>query len=147
MNIVNIQYQVAEQQGYKVYKPQDVYDVLKEHFNPLQEEFYLLPVVGQEFCIERLFVGGLTQASTDLKTMFHLLLTKYPNAPSFIIAHNHPSGDCEPSYADKEITKQIKKLANCWAILCWIIWFSAILAIIALVIKGSLNNGLSKGLA
>lgn len=112
MNIVKVQYQVTEQQGYEFYKPQDVYDVLKEHFNPLQEEFYLLPVVGQEFCIERLFVGGLTASSTDLKTIFHLLLTKYPNAPSFIIAHNHPSGLCDPSGADKEITKRIKEVSE-----------------------------------
>lgn len=112
MNIVKVQYQVTEQQGYEFYKPQDVYDILKEHFNPLQEEFYLLPVVGQEFCIERLFVGGLTASSTDCKTIFHLLLTKYPNAPSFIIAHNHPSGLCDPSGADKEITEQIKEASK-----------------------------------
>jgi len=112
MNIVKAEYQVEEIQGFKVYKAQDVYDVLKEHFNPLQEEFYLLPVVAQEFCIERLFVGGLTASSTDLKTLFHLLLTKYPNAPAFIIAHNHPSGLCDPSGADKEVTKQIKEASE-----------------------------------
>lgn len=112
MNIVNIQYSVAEQQGYKVYKAEDVYDVLKAHFNPIQEELYLLPVVGQECCIERLFVGGLTQSSTDPKTIFHLLLTKYPNASGFIIAHNHPSGDCDPSGADKELTKQLKSASE-----------------------------------
>ena len=112
MNIVKVQYQVTEQQGHEFYKPQDVYDVLKEHFNPLQEEFYLLPVVGQEFCIERLFIGGLTSSLTDCKTIFHLLLTKYPNASAFIIAHNHPSGNCDPSGADKEITEQIKEASK-----------------------------------
>jgi len=112
VNIVNIQYTVAEQQGFKIYKSGDVYAVLKDRFNPLQEEFYLLPVIQKEFCIERLFIGSLTLAIPDPKTIFHLLLTKYPNCPSFIIAHNHPSGECDPSDADKLMTEKLKEASD-----------------------------------
>ena len=31
------------------------------------------------------------------------------NATSFIMLHNHPSGDCEPSMEDKLITQKLKK--------------------------------------
>jgi len=112
MNIVKVEYTIAEQQGFDIYKAEDVYNVLKDRFNPLQEEFYLLPVVQQEFCIERLFIGGLGQAITDPKTIFHLLLTKYPNCPSFIIAHNHPSGTCDPSDSDRLMTEKLKQASD-----------------------------------
>jgi len=31
------------------------------------------------------------------------------NASSVIIAHNHPSGDCSPSYADLDVTANLHK--------------------------------------
>jgi len=112
VNIVKADYRVEEAQGFVVYKADDVYNVLKARFNPIQEELYLLPVVGQECCIERLFVGGLAQSTTDPKTIFHLLLTKYPNASAFMIAHNHPSGNCDPSDTDKKMTEELNQASK-----------------------------------
>uniref|UniRef100_UPI0030DBD7A1 JAB domain-containing protein n=1 Tax=Gammaproteobacteria TaxID=1236 RepID=UPI0030DBD7A1 len=31
------------------------------------------------------------------------------NAASVILAHNHPSGHCEPSQADRDVTQQLVK--------------------------------------
>ena len=34
------------------------------------------------------------------------------NAAAVVLAHNHPSGDCEPSAADRAITNQLSKLLS-----------------------------------
>ena len=112
MNIVDIQYQVKEIQGVEFKGSEDIYQAIKDRFNPVQEELYLLPCVGQEVAIERLFLGGLDCAYIDMKTIFHALLTKYPNAPTFFVAHNHPSGNLEPSPEDNKLTEKIKKAAE-----------------------------------
>jgi len=112
MNVVKISYKVAEKKGHTFHKPHDVYQILKKRFNPLQEEFYLLPTVGQQFAIEKLFVGALDDATPDLILIFHKLLIKYPNCRCFFIAHNHPSGNTDPSEADAAITKRIKDASD-----------------------------------
>ena len=112
MNIIDIKYEVNEREGYPFRNAGDVYQVLKEQFNPIQEEFYLLPTVGQQFTIERLFVGALDASTIDPKTIFHKLLVKYPNCGSFLIAHNHPSGLTDPSGNDEDITGGIQKAAK-----------------------------------
>jgi len=112
MNVVSAWYQVSEQKGELIKSSSDAYHkVLEPLFNPLQEEFYVLPMVGQECVAEKLFVGGLNAATVDPKTLFRYLLNNYPNATSFLIAHNHPSGDINPSDNDREITRMLKKAA------------------------------------
>jgi DNA repair protein RadC len=112
MNVVSAWYQVSEQKGELIKSSSDAYHKLLEPlFNPLQEEFYVLPMVGQECVAAKLFIGGLSASSVDLKTMFRYLLNNYPNATSFLIAHNHPSGCIDPSDNDLVITKSIKEAA------------------------------------
>jgi len=112
MNVVKVTYKVSEKPGHRVISSHDAYELLKPLFNPLQEEFYLLPVVGQETIPEKLFVGGLGAANVDMKLIFHKLLTNYPNCGSFVIAHNHPSGQLEPSQEDRLLTKNTKEVAK-----------------------------------
>lgn len=112
MNIVEVKYRVREQRGHPFFGPKDVFDTLKRNFNPIQEEFFLLPTVGQEFAVEKIFVGGLDASTIDLRTIFHKLLTQYPNARAFLIAHNHPSGNTEASREDTIITTKIREAAN-----------------------------------
>lgn len=112
MNIVKAKYTVCEKEGHYFKSPADVYEMLKKVFNPLQEEFYILPTVGQETIAHKLFIGGIDAAITDLRVIFHKLLVEYPNCSAFLIAHNHPSGDCDPSGNDVIVTKQIKEAAK-----------------------------------
>ena len=54
--------------------------------------------------------GGINNCQLDMKTIFkNVLLT---NACSFILVHNHPSGDATPSQADIDVTKKIFELAQ-----------------------------------
>ena len=112
MNVVELKYRVKEKSGHPFNSPKDVFDTLKRNFNPIQEEFFLLPTVGQEFAVEKIFVGGLDQSTIDLRIIFHKLLVQYPNARAFLIAHNHPSGNIEASREDTIVTTKIREAAD-----------------------------------
>jgi DNA repair protein RadC len=51
--------------------------------------------------------GGLVGAICDIRMIFQAALKA--NAHTIIVAHNHPSGNLEPSEADKDITRKIKE--------------------------------------
>tara|TARA_B110001452_G_C15120102_1_gene390405 strand:- start:36 stop:719 length:684 start_codon:yes stop_codon:yes gene_type:complete len=54
---------------------------------------------------ERLFYGTLNAASVYPRVVVEKALTHHASA--VIITHNHPSGICEPSLADKQITQHL----------------------------------------
>ena len=56
---------------------------------------------------EVLFKGGLNECSIDLKTLFRTALLKNSNA--IIIAHNHPTGNLNPSEDDFKVYGKIKE--------------------------------------
>lgn len=49
--------------------------------------------------------GGLTECVCDIRVLFQRLLLA--NATCFILVHNHPRGNCKPSRADDELTKNV----------------------------------------
>jgi len=57
-------------------------------------------------CFEELVQGTINQAAVYPREIIKKAL-EY-NASAMILAHNHPSGHCEPSDADKAITHQLK---------------------------------------
>ena len=59
---------------------------------------------------EEMFKGTLSEVNVYPREIVRLAL-KY-HAASVILAHNHPSGDINPSFADKELTALIKKALN-----------------------------------
>ena len=54
---------------------------------------------------EKLFHGTIDGASVYPRVVVQKALEH--NAAAVIFAHNHPSGDCEPSRSDKRITKDL----------------------------------------
>lgn len=56
--------------------------------------------------IEKLFFGTVNQTEVHPREIIKAVL-KY-NAAAIIIAHNHPSGSCEPSEADRSVTQKIE---------------------------------------
>ena len=52
-------------------------------------------------------VGGFAGTICDPKVVFQAALKA--NASSIILSHNHPSGNLQPSGADLELTKKLKK--------------------------------------
>jgi DNA repair protein RadC len=89
--------------------PQCVKDYLRfEYAGKAREEFGVLYLDAQhrliEFRIE--FVGTLTQASVYPREIVKTALAL--NAASVVLAHNHPSGNPEPSRADEMLTSTLK---------------------------------------
>ena len=56
---------------------------------------------------ERLFMGTIDSASVHPRVVVQKALEV--NAGAVIFAHNHPSNDCEPSQADRDITQKLKQ--------------------------------------
>jgi len=53
------------------------------------------------------FFGTVDQCSVHVRILVQRALSL--NAASVVLGHPHPSGCCQPSQADKELTKQIAK--------------------------------------
>lgn len=80
----------------------DIRDLKKEHFVIL-----FLDSRSQEIKRETISVGTLNASLVHPREVFEPAIKC--NAAQIIIAHNHPSGDPEPSNEDIEITKRLVK--------------------------------------
>ncbi len=72
------------------------------------EEFWVLFLNNSNKIISKsqLSKGGITGTIVDARLVFKLALEN--GATGLILCHNHPSGNLQPSEADKEITKKLK---------------------------------------
>jgi DNA repair protein RadC len=59
---------------------------------------------------EQISSGGMTGTVADLRMILKQALLY--NSNQMIIAHNHPSGNLQPSAADKELTRKLKEAAT-----------------------------------
>ena len=77
-----------------------------------QEEFLVLQHDKNYNVIscESIFKGGLDRSTVDLKTILPKILQK--GVEGISIAHNHPSGNPNPSRADIEITNTLEKVCK-----------------------------------
>lgn len=75
------------------------------------EEFWIIYLNRRNGILgsEKLSQGGMTGTVIDVRLVLKSALEKH--ATSLIGCHNHPSGNLEPSDADKKITKQLKEAA------------------------------------
>lgn len=73
------------------------------------EEFWVLLLNNSNKIIYKLQLskGGLTQTIVDVRLIFKTVLEHL--ATALILVHNHPSGQLNPSMADKDITRKIKE--------------------------------------
>ena len=94
----------------KITQSSAAYDLLRSIWNDqieLYESFYVLymnranKVLGYR-CISQ---GGISGTVVDPKAVFQAALLA--NASSLIMAHNHPSGNMQPSEADNKLTKKL----------------------------------------
>ncbi|WP_394772802.1 DNA repair protein RadC [Flavobacterium sp.] len=86
-----------------------VFDIMQPIIGELlHEEFWVLFLNNSNKVISKsqLSKGGLTGTIVDVRLVFKLAFEC--GATSLILCHNHPSGNLEPSDADKQITKKIK---------------------------------------
>lgn len=96
----------------KVCGSRDVYEVLQRIWSPKLdhiEEFMVLCLnrANRVLGWAKISQGGLSGTVADPKIIFQVALKS--NACSLILAHNHPSGNLQPSEADIHLTRKLKE--------------------------------------
>ena len=95
---------------------EDIYPILKEYLLSLdkidkQKEHFIsvgLKNNNEIKYIEVVSIGSLTSTVVGITELFRRAIIE-GGIRAIIIAHNHPSGNKEPSNTDKQLTKKIVK--------------------------------------
>lgn len=91
-------------------RPEDVQNYLKLQLQGHQNEHFAALYVDTKhrmMAYEVLFTGTVDAAEVHPRVIAQRAL--HHNAAAVILAHNHPSGDPDPSTADRAITAKIKQ--------------------------------------
>jgi DNA repair protein RadC len=93
----------------KITSSKDAFTIMQPIIGELpHEEFWVLFLNNSNKVISKaqLSKGGIAGTIVDVRLVFKLGLEN--GATGLILCHNHPSGELNPSQADKQITKKIK---------------------------------------
>ena len=86
--------------------PEKVYRLVKSKLTEYHKEhFYIIAVNSRNWAIAAVSIGTLNASLVHPREAFSEAIKA--NAASVIFAHNHPSGDPEPSEDDLAITKRL----------------------------------------
>ncbi len=87
--------------------PKDVWNRMEDVRGSKREHLvvFYLDSRSQEISRETISIGTLNESLVHPREVFESAIKN--NAAAIIIAHNHPSGDLEPSQADIDIAKQL----------------------------------------
>ena len=96
-------------QGVRMTGPDEVVKSVQPLKNSDQE---VMIVIGfnsknREIFREVVFKGGMSACNVDMKTLFRHLLLK--GCDGFVMIHNHPSEDPNPSVHDARLTEYVAK--------------------------------------
>lgn len=86
--------------------------LLMPHLGDLNHETFMVLYLNHANKLlryEKLSDGGITGTVADVRMILKNALLY--NASKMIVAHNHPSGNLQPSNADKTLTEKIKQAA------------------------------------
>ncbi|KQC09474.1 MAG: hypothetical protein APR62_14150 [Smithella sp. SDB] len=92
----------------KIEKAKDVAVLLSPRMRDLKKEVFkvlYLDTKNRLINIVELSNGTVDEVNPVIREIFHKALECF--ASSFICVHNHPSGNCEPSVDDRDLTKDI----------------------------------------
>jgi DNA repair protein RadC len=83
-----------------------------------QEEFVILVLNAQRRIVPLLplFRGGMTSAPVETKVVLRAVLVA--GGAGFVAAHNHPSGELEPSPEDRHLTQRLSLAAEAVGLRC-----------------------------
>ncbi|ADL12098.1 RadC family protein [Acetohalobium arabaticum] len=90
--------------------PQDVANLLLARLSFLEKEHFvtlLLNTKNEIISIEDISIGSLSNSIVHPREVFKPAIRR--SSAAVILAHNHPSGNPEPSKEDIDITQRIKK--------------------------------------
>lgn len=96
---------------------QDVFDIMQPLVGDLDnEEFWVMPLnqAGRVIDTIRATMGGICNTPVDIRLIMRKLVEVA--ATAFVVVHNHPSGNVQPSTDDRRITEAIRKAADVFQI-------------------------------
>ncbi len=88
----------------------DAYEILKPDLTFLPyEEFWVILMNRANYVLKKVKIGqgGISETTADLRLAFKAAIDNL--ATTILIAHNHPSGNLNPSNSDKELTRRFKE--------------------------------------
>ena len=97
----------------KITSSKRVFEIMQPIIGELpHEEFWVLFLNNSNkvICKSQLSKGGITGTIVDVRLVFKLALEN--GATALILCHNHPSGNLQPSDADRQITKKIRQAGD-----------------------------------
>lgn len=100
----------AVQEKPKIVSSQDAYDLLKSVMLDLHhEEFWVIMLnrANRVIRMKRVSSGGISGTVADVKIIFKEAIDQMASA--LILAHNHPSGNRNPSEEDVRLTRKMKE--------------------------------------
>ena len=98
--------QVPSYKSKELNDPEKVYRLIKNKLRDYHKEhFYIIALNSRNYSIAEVSVGSLNASVVHPREVFAEAIRN--KAASVIFAHNHPSGDPEPSEDDLEITKRL----------------------------------------
>ena len=89
-----------------------IYRYLEAYHRQDKEHFLMLTLDGASRVIDThiISIGTLNQSLVHPREVFYPAIED--KAAAIIIAHNHPSGQCSPSRADRQITSRLKEVGK-----------------------------------
>ena len=94
----------------QVKSPDDVFDYIKTYFadKPTEEVVVvMLNTANVIIASSVVSTGGLAASIVEPRAVFQRMILA--NAAAFVMVHNHPSGNLEPSREDIRITRQMNE--------------------------------------
>ncbi|TXH20724.1 MAG: JAB domain-containing protein [Chitinophagaceae bacterium] len=99
--------------AFKVSSSKDIAQYLKEKYQDLDYEQFgcvYLNIANKIIAIEIISKGGLSSTIVDTRIILKAALDH--KATGFILFHNHPSGNLQPSKEDIHVTQKIKAASD-----------------------------------
>ena len=88
-----------------------MYQLIKSKLkNYHKEHFYIIPINSRNYSIAEVSVGSLNASIVHPREVFAEAIKN--KAVSVIFAHNHPSGNAEPSQDDLATTKRLVEVGK-----------------------------------
>ncbi len=94
----------------KISSSKDAYALMYESLVDLpHEEFWVIFLnrANQVIKKDRISIGGITGTVADVRMIFKMAIENL--SCGIILVHNHPSGNTDPSGADKQLTNKLKE--------------------------------------
>lgn len=91
----------------------DIYELMHPTLGDLRhEEVWVLLLNRANKVIKKIQVskGGLVGSVVDMRMIMKEAIESL--ATAMVLCHNHPSGNCDPSGSDDEITRQLSEMGN-----------------------------------